>query len=497
MGQQLAGCCGQLTAWREGPRPAVPAEPCDDLRRTEITISSPRRRVRHRDEDAPPSKDAGIYVVRFDFERGLPVAHHDPGFARAAGALSCSVGFEEVAFVTRKGKVLFFSRSCSSRHSARRTARLPWPAATVSCGFVGHVALRRGGGAICAFGRELWEKPTQGDPVWDSLPEGPPPADPIVAVDAGHGFFAGLRASGTVFREGGPRRDADSGTNSDTSIGTLPPCQEGIQPISAGAGALRFRRIACSGDALLGETESGILTGSWPFKRLQPAPATAVALPLRCLAGSRGHFTLVDALGCVWHNIDFFRRTFKRAMLPAGKLAVRAAAAAVAPHCIIVVALTDCGELWDCSDRLHCRSISAAQLELPRGLLPYGGSEARRIILIPDTSCGLPRCRLLLLIAGRRLLLPGGLMQRAALVPFLVDEDFIFDQQPPPRRRAAGRAAVGSEQRTWVAAGGRGTGRARGHALGGCAGGRAGGRGAGPPSGHAAGGRPGGRAGWR
>eukprot|EP01062_Namystynia_karyoxenos_P017618 TRINITY_DN16504_c2_g1_i1.p1 TRINITY_DN16504_c2_g1~~TRINITY_DN16504_c2_g1_i1.p1 ORF type:complete len:509 (+),score=47.73 TRINITY_DN16504_c2_g1_i1:72-1598(+) len=332
----------------------------------------------------------------------------------------CSEGGAHTALVTAQGLVLSAGENSRGQlgsgdqapRAALTASRLPWPAAAVRCGNRFSVALRRGGTAVCRWG--LLER-FEGVEVPTEL-GGLPAGDPVVLLEAGSTFCIMVTASGNVY---------GCGSNIQLCIGTgfteVPKHSESLSK-------LRLRRLACAVDFAVGEASCGAVAIWGNHMRLGPTtlPCTMRwSYPLLSLAAGGRVVAAADSMGNLW-SVDGSSGSCQKAPLPAGVRAVRVAVARS-----IIVALSADGRLWNCAQGGSCRSIHAANPGLPLGLLPCGGVAARRFVLIPNPSCGYHRCRLLLLAAGRRVLLPGGEMQRAALIPFLIEEEYLFDKPDP------------------------------------------------------------------
>eukprot|EP01062_Namystynia_karyoxenos_P010783 TRINITY_DN13837_c0_g1_i1.p1 TRINITY_DN13837_c0_g1~~TRINITY_DN13837_c0_g1_i1.p1 ORF type:complete len:448 (+),score=62.21 TRINITY_DN13837_c0_g1_i1:109-1452(+) len=328
-----------------------------------------------------------------------------------------------------------------------RATRLPWPAAAVSCGWSFSVALCRGGAAVCSWGGA--HRGQLGRDNIGCLPcmvQGLPSGDPVVLLEAGHGFAIAITRSGEAF---------GWGSNACQQLALGYKGSEAAHPVRIAALSGRgVRRLACGDVFFVAETSGGELLfgGSLNYRMVNdPQPLhvrpDAVAFPLRSLAAvesrTGGAVAAADAGGRLWCQ---FGRMLTPFGLPPEERVVRVAGCTCGEEVLmgmrqvrpVFVALTAWWHLWECSGPSTdiCRRITSARAP-PLGLLPWGGCVANRIVLIPDLSCGLRRCRLLLLAAGRRRLLPGGQMQRAALVPYLVAEDLIIEAP------SAGRAADG------------------------------------------------------
>eukprot|EP01062_Namystynia_karyoxenos_P013783 TRINITY_DN14952_c0_g3_i2.p1 TRINITY_DN14952_c0_g3~~TRINITY_DN14952_c0_g3_i2.p1 ORF type:complete len:489 (+),score=83.86 TRINITY_DN14952_c0_g3_i2:86-1468(+) len=373
-----------------------------------------------------------------------------PEFAGAAAAHSCSVGRSHVAVVASQGAVLCAGRwlQCVAngligmngyefQREGLTAARLPWPAAAVRSGNGFSVAVRRGGGAACCW----CSRPRHGgDPVLPAVLLGLPAGDPIALLDAGPRGVVVVTASGlALFWRVGSLAEIASG--------------DGLAAARiAGLSGRRMRRLACGDRVVMAETADGVLLcWRWGDKDvsqvpLPQPPKEAPAFPLRCMVANYSNFAYADAAGRVWHQWWTSSRgaaTPLRVLLPDAQRAVRLAAAERQgnpdipvflfegdPEPPLVVALTERGELWDCSDwRGPCRSISAAQPEL-RGLLPCGGSAASCILLVPHASGGKARLTLFARIA-MRIGIPCDPL-REVITPFVVHEVYLTGHSSDP-----------------------------------------------------------------
>eukprot|EP01062_Namystynia_karyoxenos_P004967 TRINITY_DN11753_c1_g1_i1.p1 TRINITY_DN11753_c1_g1~~TRINITY_DN11753_c1_g1_i1.p1 ORF type:complete len:384 (+),score=78.43 TRINITY_DN11753_c1_g1_i1:76-1227(+) len=318
-------------------------------------------------------------------------------------------------------------RSDSTAAESVPSAPPPWPVAAACCGTDFGVALRASDGAPCSWGHSRCDE--SGAEVQRELSEvsGLPAGDPCVSLAAGPEYAFAITASGEVFGWG-TVRFGELLTDA-AQLGVVPPTR--IRALCARG----VRRIACGDSFSVAETAAGELlawgrlgTVSAPRNETLPValPTAAVAFPLRSLAAGGGHAALADAAGALW-ELRPPREAPARAALPVGERVVRVAAAGQFRG-QLTVALTAGGRLWDCSSPVVCRSIDTACPDLPRGLVPYGGVAADRVVFVPDSSCGSWRLRLLLLAADRLRLLPGDrFMRRSALCPLLVAEEYLID----------------------------------------------------------------------
>eukprot|EP01062_Namystynia_karyoxenos_P053404 TRINITY_DN43237_c0_g1_i1.p1 TRINITY_DN43237_c0_g1~~TRINITY_DN43237_c0_g1_i1.p1 ORF type:complete len:405 (+),score=59.11 TRINITY_DN43237_c0_g1_i1:94-1308(+) len=350
--------------------------------------------------------------------------------------LGCAVGWAHTVVLSARGALLCRGTNrvgqlgvgdCTPR-PAFVTVRLLEPAAAVSCGLNFSVAASRGGAAVYSWG---WAHEGRlGHCCGAALPAEVLrlPLDPVVLLEAGGGFAIAVTRSDLAYGWG-------TNWSNVLALGAEVPIQWAPTRIAALSGR-GIRRLACGVAFAVAETRSGglLVWGVLPGSRqrsesprqLRAGPG-GIAFPLRSLAAGSAA-AAADAAGqlwCLWHG----ESELARAGLPAAACVVRVACTGrVQPKCPeYVVALTVEGFLWDCTPAF-CRRITAGRPG--QGLLPCGGSCAKHIALIADPSCGLRRCRLLLLAAERRGMIPGGEMRRVALTPFLVDEDWIFEPRP-------------------------------------------------------------------
>eukprot|EP01062_Namystynia_karyoxenos_P002606 TRINITY_DN10917_c0_g3_i1.p1 TRINITY_DN10917_c0_g3~~TRINITY_DN10917_c0_g3_i1.p1 ORF type:complete len:632 (+),score=114.54 TRINITY_DN10917_c0_g3_i1:85-1980(+) len=388
-----------------GPRGREPPEP-RVLRQLEL----PNNIFLH---DWPPEVFSCPELV------GLPLQH-------------CSVGRIHYAILKLSGDVFCSGLNelgqlgcspCSSPgcQGVMHCARLPWPAAAVSCGNDFSVALSRDGRAVCGWGWNMngeLADGTTGTARAPVLVKGLPPDEALFLLQAGCSFVIAITRAGDAL---------GWGCNDFMQLAT--PNRPGKVTLPMRIAALRGRglcRVACGKYFAVAETRAGklLIWGSWGRRgKVMPerlrASSGRVTFPLRSLAASGNTAGAVDAehqLWCLWEHGEHLVRI----PLPAG--AVRVAAAGPS-----VVALTADGKLWLACEKFHgsCRHIDSELLHSPLMQIPFGGAMADQIIILPETSCGNLRLRLFMLAAGRRGLLPGGQMPRAALVPFIVDEDLI------------------------------------------------------------------------
>eukprot|EP01062_Namystynia_karyoxenos_P076916 TRINITY_DN7631_c1_g1_i2.p1 TRINITY_DN7631_c1_g1~~TRINITY_DN7631_c1_g1_i2.p1 ORF type:complete len:488 (+),score=69.97 TRINITY_DN7631_c1_g1_i2:81-1466(+) len=306
-------------------------------------------------------------------------------------------------------------------------ARLPWPAAVVSCGVGLSVALRRGGAAVCSWGGDgSLAQPAAGSSTDGSVPaevRGIPDGDRVVLLQAGANFAIAVTKTGEVYGWGANwAGQLPLGLWADTPTRITALCARGLVRLACGCFAVAETG---DGDLLLWDPRLG---RDSPATRLRSA-AGRVALPLLDLAAARCSAAAVDGCGRLWSMWND-EEVLRSDVLPPGERVVQVAGAswqgrAAGGHSAlgtVFVALTVLGALWDCRPN-GARRIATAPA--PQVLLPWGGAAAERIILAPEPSCGMPRCRLLLLVAGRRRLFPADpQMVRIAVCLFLVPEGF-------------------------------------------------------------------------
>eukprot|EP01062_Namystynia_karyoxenos_P015573 TRINITY_DN15651_c0_g1_i12.p1 TRINITY_DN15651_c0_g1~~TRINITY_DN15651_c0_g1_i12.p1 ORF type:complete len:495 (+),score=76.74 TRINITY_DN15651_c0_g1_i12:72-1487(+) len=359
-------------------------------------------------------------------------------FAGAHRIVGGSVGVQHAALLSAEGEVLCHGENNigqlgvgdRERREALAAARLPWPAAAVSCGAAFAVAVRRGGTAVCSWGFSgSGSLGRPGDDFAGRLASTPaevpglPHGDPVAFLAVGSDAVIAVTQSDQAYGWG---NKAVLGLVHVSDRDNLPDARR-IAALS-GRGLLR---IAVGLRFAVAETRSGgVLT--WGARRQEPEPlraAAGIALPLRSMAAGIQCVAAADGRGQLWCSWGATVE-FAPAGLPESELVVRVATRSTLSSPDFVAAATAWGHLWDCREGA-LRRIAGLRGP-PQVLLPCGGPAASRIILIPDLSCGLARCRLFLLAAGRRVLLPGGQMRRAALIPFLVDEDYIFKEHEAP-----------------------------------------------------------------
>eukprot|EP01062_Namystynia_karyoxenos_P004968 TRINITY_DN11753_c1_g1_i2.p1 TRINITY_DN11753_c1_g1~~TRINITY_DN11753_c1_g1_i2.p1 ORF type:complete len:393 (+),score=49.38 TRINITY_DN11753_c1_g1_i2:100-1278(+) len=347
------------------------------------------------------------------------------------------LGHDHAAVLSRSGEVLCVGDNSQGQlgdgtqepRYGLVPAALPWAAGGVSCGWRFVAALAKGGGAVCSWGwAEGGRLGRGGAGCRPRVLDGLPSKDPVVTLETGYAHVFVVTASGEAF---------GWGCNSCGELALGPGAGGGhAAPVRVAALCGRgVRRIACGDSFSVAETAAGELlawgrlgTVSAPRNETLPValPTAAVAFPLRSLAAGGGHAALADAAGALW-ELRPPREAPARAALPVGERVVRVAAAGQFRG-QLTVALTAGGRLWDCSSPVVCRSIDTACPDLPRGLVPYGGVAADRVVFVPDSSCGSWRLRLLLLAADRLRLLPGDrFMRRSALCPLLVAEEYLID----------------------------------------------------------------------
>eukprot|EP01062_Namystynia_karyoxenos_P013777 TRINITY_DN14952_c0_g1_i1.p1 TRINITY_DN14952_c0_g1~~TRINITY_DN14952_c0_g1_i1.p1 ORF type:complete len:445 (+),score=80.18 TRINITY_DN14952_c0_g1_i1:91-1425(+) len=397
---------------------------------------------------------AGAAEAVYEYTLATRRARRAPELAGAAGVRSCSVSFPHVSLVDRRGVVFSAGNNewgalgtgdCNPRDGLAAT-RLPWPAAAVSVGRGFSVAVRQGGAAVFWWGDDVCggHNPVALPAALQGLPVG----DPVTLLDAGGNGVVAVTASGVALFWG-----RYYSWFRDVHVHDV------AAPIAAFTGR-RLRDLACGEQFVTAETADGVLLcREWgrPDARQVPQPQPpneAPAFPLRCLVANFSRIAYADAVGRVWQqHVPFVAGVSspRRALLPEAQRAVRLAAAegegdyyrVEDPH---VLALTERGELWDCPELGPCRSISAAQPELPRGLLPYGGPAARRILLVQDSSGGKARLVLFARIA-MRIGVPSDPV-RELLPPFVVHEAYITGPASDPFSISGDSGVGGGEERS-------------------------------------------------
>eukprot|EP01062_Namystynia_karyoxenos_P021652 TRINITY_DN18255_c0_g1_i1.p1 TRINITY_DN18255_c0_g1~~TRINITY_DN18255_c0_g1_i1.p1 ORF type:complete len:406 (+),score=79.24 TRINITY_DN18255_c0_g1_i1:123-1340(+) len=359
-----------------------------------------------------------------------------PELAEHGPPLCCSESCSYTALLTARG-VMHCAAHDPADPDLALPAPLPWPAAAVSCGHRFGVALRRGGLGVCSWG---WRSGGRlGRDGGDGTPRevaGLPAGERVALLEAGGSFAMAVTSRGEAYGWGSNRFGA-------LATGSLGVVRPEVLPVPRRIAALSdrgLRRLACGGVLAVAETLGGELLG-WgalpggktPIPVPLPSAAGRIAFPLRSLAAGLGAAAAADAAGRLWCLWRLAGR-FARAELAPSERVVQVALCAtretssVTPVDVVIAATAE-GRMWDCRKDVPCRSIAVAHPLLSLGLTLRGGCTAH-VILFPARSCGLRRCRLLLLAAEHRGLLPGGQMRRDALAPFLLDEDWIFDEQP-------------------------------------------------------------------
>eukprot|EP01062_Namystynia_karyoxenos_P040124 TRINITY_DN29255_c0_g1_i1.p1 TRINITY_DN29255_c0_g1~~TRINITY_DN29255_c0_g1_i1.p1 ORF type:complete len:399 (+),score=76.92 TRINITY_DN29255_c0_g1_i1:80-1276(+) len=363
--------------------------------------------------DIPPNEDIRVYVP--DQCSIAPV----PELALAGRVRSCSEGCGQSAALTVDGNVLcaYYNRppACPVGNP------VPWTASKVSCGYEFFVAVREGGGAVCSWGKT--RKGQLGHPDGNQEVSGLPPGDPVVDLEVGRDFVIVTTTSGAAYSWGNNHYGQLSLGKTGGEFAA--PCR------SESLSQRRLLRVACGWSFAAAESaEGGGFLLGWGCiggrARGDPVPLPFLghpAFPLRGLAASSA-VAAADANGKLWALWEG-DATLQAVPLPAAERVARVAVSR-APQ--LIVALTAEGRLWDCRSDRSCRTISLHGDRLDQAPWPCGGAVARRVLLLPDTSCGVRRLRLLVLAAARRDLLPGGEILRAALAPYLVDGNFIFER---------------------------------------------------------------------
>eukprot|EP01062_Namystynia_karyoxenos_P051573 TRINITY_DN4058_c1_g1_i3.p1 TRINITY_DN4058_c1_g1~~TRINITY_DN4058_c1_g1_i3.p1 ORF type:complete len:538 (+),score=103.80 TRINITY_DN4058_c1_g1_i3:81-1694(+) len=396
-----------------------------------------------------------------------PHALRAPEFAASAELVTASATLGHVVAVTMQGAI-----TCGSDHPR---PRLPWPAAAVNCfrinGYPGPAdwcgwaeALRRGGGAVCRWALDH-------DPGSDGGAEvvevrGLPFDDPVVTLESSSLLSLAITRSGQVYGWGFAVQDGSRDVLDEfdavpidwlTRIRPRRLCVawHEIMVEAAGAGEPPTGPGAEQGELRLFPFPMDFRDPHGPRSRLVPPAASrqgslrlldmqwaaAVALPLRSITACDIGFALVDAVGKVWIYDESSPPRYCMYVLPLpdGQRAVQIAGGADWENsscAIAVVALTEGDELWATDQHYgnkgynRWRRISAALPGMPLGLLPYGGGGARRIIFLPNRSCGKARLRLFARTAVR-LGLPSDPL-RAVLLRYAVDSMYVFGPEHHP-----------------------------------------------------------------
>eukprot|EP01062_Namystynia_karyoxenos_P013778 TRINITY_DN14952_c0_g1_i2.p1 TRINITY_DN14952_c0_g1~~TRINITY_DN14952_c0_g1_i2.p1 ORF type:complete len:447 (+),score=59.62 TRINITY_DN14952_c0_g1_i2:91-1431(+) len=388
---------------------------------------------------APAAAGAAVYEYCLATRR----VRRAPEFAGAAGVRSCSVGKSHVALVDARGTVLSAGSSLLGElgtedrfpRDGLSAARLPWPAAAVRSGNGFSVAVRRGGGDVSWWGLD---RMIGGGPKLPAGLQGLPIGDPVALLDASESGVVAVTASGVALAWGA----FGNGMRIEHVTAA---------PIAALTGR-HLRHLAYGFGVVAAETEDGVLL-MWQWgdqdatQAPQPQPPNeAPAFPLRCLVVSDLSIWYADAVGRVWQQrAGGYAEPPGRTPLPETQRAVRLAIATSTNFKERVAVLTERGELWDCTAR-GPRSISAARPELPRGLLPYGGPAARRILLVQDSSGGKARLVLFARIA-MRIGVPSDPV-RELLPPFVVHEAYITGPASDPFSISGDSGVGGGEERS-------------------------------------------------
>eukprot|EP01062_Namystynia_karyoxenos_P000886 TRINITY_DN10315_c0_g1_i3.p1 TRINITY_DN10315_c0_g1~~TRINITY_DN10315_c0_g1_i3.p1 ORF type:complete len:483 (+),score=69.18 TRINITY_DN10315_c0_g1_i3:78-1451(+) len=327
----------------------------------------------------------------------------------------------------------------ASLRCAQRVA-LPWPAAAVRCGTGFSVALRRGGGAVCSWGRrnrkgQLGREGRYHEPLEVS---GLPPDDPVVVLAALKRGVIVITARDEAYGWGSNHNDCLC-----LDVATYPTPTR--IPSLCGLGV---RRIACTRGQAVAEAngpEGGQLVhwgfgcGSVPVPvPVSPGPHSPI-FPLRSLTAAEfSGAAAADASGQLWVKWYFWYK-LTRLGIPDGDRALRAAA--MFPKTFVV--LTATGHLWDLragpdsSPRsgpepaaANWRSITVEQPELPLGLLPVGGMSYSVGLLLRDACCGKARLRTFARIAAHRGV-PSDVV-RAVLARYMVHEVYMTGPESDP-----------------------------------------------------------------
>eukprot|EP01062_Namystynia_karyoxenos_P012497 TRINITY_DN14499_c0_g1_i1.p1 TRINITY_DN14499_c0_g1~~TRINITY_DN14499_c0_g1_i1.p1 ORF type:complete len:524 (+),score=90.17 TRINITY_DN14499_c0_g1_i1:84-1655(+) len=373
--------------------------------------AAPALRSRPLRTDCVGGDPGPVYICGFGLERVLvaPVCAD-----QTSGLLTDAYGHQNcIATLDACGAVSFHEKHLIDGGWRSRTAPLPWPAAAIDgCG-ERVVAVARGGARVCVLS-------------WDGGPphevQGLPEGDPVVLCGEEDSVAVVMTRSGEAYgwHNRGPARRVRA---------------------LCGLGLRRFVRTYRPN--MVAETQRGGLI-YWNDSRPEQccefpqSKAGRVTFPLRSLAGAPFTMVAADAAGRLWCAWDFPSRmeVEEGTWFPASGRCARVAVCGM-----YVVALTVEGHLWYTQKDKTCRSISAGNPGLPRGLRPcqgrgletFGPRLGTNCVLIRDPSwMRYRRCMLLLFAAGLQDLLPGGDMPRASLAPFIVhDEDWVWAEGRP------------------------------------------------------------------
>eukprot|EP01062_Namystynia_karyoxenos_P043522 TRINITY_DN31892_c0_g1_i1.p1 TRINITY_DN31892_c0_g1~~TRINITY_DN31892_c0_g1_i1.p1 ORF type:complete len:448 (+),score=95.22 TRINITY_DN31892_c0_g1_i1:74-1345(+) len=314
-----------------------------------------------------------------------------PWLSIGGGLQGCCDGRAYTVLVSATGEVYCAGTENGPQEMVRSLEHcpLPWPASHAVSGADFWVVAQAGGRALASWGEndcgQLGREGADESSPAGEIP-GLPPDDPVVLLAAGNEHVLAITAGDAAYGWG------------DNAFGTLAHFGDDVQagaPVRIAALCGRgVRAIACGQYHSVAETAAGELLGwggggrpsDFFLEDDQYAPVVlgvaGAQFPLRALAAGGNIAAAADAVGAVW----LWRRavSVSQAELPAGEPAMQVAASSDR----IVVALTEAGVLWDCSDPTACRSISGADPELPLGLVPCS-SASGYLLLATLSSPGL------------------------------------------------------------------------------------------------------------
>eukprot|EP01062_Namystynia_karyoxenos_P032820 TRINITY_DN24179_c0_g1_i1.p1 TRINITY_DN24179_c0_g1~~TRINITY_DN24179_c0_g1_i1.p1 ORF type:complete len:467 (+),score=60.05 TRINITY_DN24179_c0_g1_i1:76-1401(+) len=292
------------------------------------------------------------------------------------------------AVVTRTGQLLLLVRrehQFELRHQA-----LPWAAAQVACRVHFHVVLSAEGGRVCTWGCAPAGRLGRGrDFETPEEVKALPRDDPVVSIAVGRDHVIVLTAGGDVYGWG----DNRSGQLALRGAPRRPLPKPFKIDAFSGKGVLRMTCGPCSSYV---ETGAGqlLVAGGIMSLSAEPVNTTGIRFPLRALQVCNKNLSdddpttescaVVDAAGGVWFTTSGGVRggaaVFARARLPPGEPALSVAVADLSfPNSrICVLALSETGTLWDCSDPEHCFDVQARNPYLPRGLQPVCAHSGQR-----------------------------------------------------------------------------------------------------------------------
>eukprot|EP01062_Namystynia_karyoxenos_P005444 TRINITY_DN11907_c0_g1_i1.p1 TRINITY_DN11907_c0_g1~~TRINITY_DN11907_c0_g1_i1.p1 ORF type:complete len:454 (+),score=97.25 TRINITY_DN11907_c0_g1_i1:99-1364(+) len=310
---------------------------------------------------------------------------------------------------------------------------LPWPAAAeVACGNGFAAALRADRRAICSWadwrvvtigGRGLGREvdPALQDMCRPTELAGLPATDPVALFGVGSEAVLAVTEGQQAFGWGNSYH-----LGQESQYITQPT----VLPAFCGR---RFRRLACGAGFSVAECASDpsdgvggrVLAwgpagpGSGQGCALRELPIADCKLPLRCLACAADFAAAADAVGAVY--VWRVSTGPERVELPAGKRAESVACGATPGTEGVVVALTDNGELYDCSDPANCVDIRSIYTQLPPDLAPHGGGMQEYVVCLPRESA-------VLAVGGARL---GDLEQSLADAGLTAEATVELLRRPP------------------------------------------------------------------